>query len=683
MASSEQEQTRISLTSLPLDVLLLIVPYLTAQEFLSLSSTCHTFRDDLELRYSATYWSSLTRRTFRVPNQPVVQADGQRWMRLYRRMRTHSKIYAWGNNDGGCFGGTELQEVTAPAIRRVLRGRAPRRMVSVHLRTNHEGWPLECSTAGVGVVSDLQCGGWSLVMLNSKGCLYMNGKLFGLASPSQQHTQGDPIPLSYPHGFVAPSERHDPSTAIEQFSVGRAHVLGLADSGRIWTWNDANAHALQVKFLTIDLRERADGESAGKEGLVTKVVAGWDKSSAYVRGKGIVVWGIVDNDSVILGANEGVDTTLAEDVQIIPDTAFRRTKKRSRDEANELGSRVGEVRNWIVLGHTVVFVTDLGRVFAFPFSAAETAVTTLTEIPFGRGASDTEAVDVQGSHQNFAILLRNGEVLTCDEDKLQHLRTSPSNFELSRVPSLQHTNVISLAFGDYHYHALHANGTITSHGKEAGLRGALGLGGHIINMLRGIAGATDGEFDLDGRLLPECETTGRVVCFEDEKLEWLQGLRGLQGASHSEERARFKAVVDRLDVRAAVSEWAESRLRSWDNLEANALGADDDGLPPYFALSVAAAGWHSGAIVLVNDKKSDRGPLSAHPDITDETGYAATGTSHSLQRPLDAAAQWFLGTPSSRPTPGETLPRLRLPDGQVMPGEGPVEDWVCPEWKSW
>ena len=49
-----------------------------------------------------------------------------------------------------------------------------------------------------------------------------------------------------------------------------------------------------------------------------------------------------------------------------------------------------------------------------------------------------------------------------------------------------------------------------------------------------------------------------------------------------------------------VSEWVEQQGRDWE--QKFGLQADDeDGLGAYFALSVTAAGWHSGALVLVNE----------------------------------------------------------------------------------
>jgi len=59
-------------------------------------------------------------------------------------------------------------------------------------------------------------------------------------------------------------------------------------------------------------------------------------------------------------------------------------------------------------------------------------------------------------------------------------------------------------------------------------------------------------------------------------------------------------VVVEPNVQGEVSEWVEQWGRDWDR-RTGVEEADEDGLGAHFALSVAAAGWHSGALVLVNE----------------------------------------------------------------------------------
>lgn len=67
------------------------------------------------------------------------------------------------------------------------------------------------------------------------------------------------FPPAYP---PTTKDRHEPSTAIASFSTGRSHVLGLADDGRVWQWN--NEEARQIRPLHVEV--------GGKR--VTRVVAG-------------------------------------------------------------------------------------------------------------------------------------------------------------------------------------------------------------------------------------------------------------------------------------------------------------------------------------------------------------------------------------------------------------------------
>lgn len=141
-------------------------------------------------------------------------------------------------------------------------------------------------------------------------------------------------------------------------------------------------------------------------------------------------------------------------------------------------------------------------------------------------------------------------------------------------------------------------------------------------------------------------------------------------------------------MRAYVSEYFEERLRDWQYA---APTDEDDGLPAYYALSVAAAGWHSGALVLVNEEKVARNRALYRV----KTNEPVTSTSREnsaipgfVPALLIESAKRFLGLDSAVDDEknykwtwlDETFPRLRLSDGTVMPGEVPVLDWKPPKW---
>lgn len=138
-----------NLTELPLDILVLIFPYLDAKSFLALCSTCRAFQQP-SIRQDPAYWSFATRSTFRVPNQPVVQHDGARWQKLYRRLLTQSRVYTWGNNTDRRLGHNYTSE---------SHRANPRAYFPAVYHTPYCHFPTEMEhTKELGVIADLQCG---------------------------------------------------------------------------------------------------------------------------------------------------------------------------------------------------------------------------------------------------------------------------------------------------------------------------------------------------------------------------------------------------------------------------------------------------------------------------------------------------------------------------------------------
>ena len=728
------------LLDLPVDILLLIFPYLDANSFLSLTSSCKSLHQP-EFLHEATFWSSVVRSTFRVPNQPVVQNDGERWQKLYKRMLMQSRVMTWGDNQKACLGHSHNSPV---GFR--MRGGPHRGHARAVRHQQHISWPRKMDhTENIGVVSDLQCGGWSTSLLTSKGAIYTVGVMDGLQfnqprAPGMQQPKREPTPLRFPPGFAQPCERYDAATAVRQFSSGRGHVLGLSDSGRIWTWQNIDDAALHVRFLHHDTIE---GERERGRGVVHKVVAGWNKSAALIEGSGIVLWEPLkrENDET---ATE--DAALVLESAVVPRSGCRNTKAgRTRAAENQdLAESVGEVLNFIVLEHIVLFNTTLGKVFVsrIHWGAEEQRMGE----PIGlhlTASSDSEeafATDLQGSFRNFAVFTRTGAVLTCHQDRLNGIiegfAQNESGALFTRVPALQHKNVISVAFGDYHFHALHSPGYITSYGNEPQACGALGLGGHgdPEGRLRGIRYSGMGG---DGRLVPHAYTEGRRVWFEEEKRQWIKFLTS-GGADPEEAAERVRMAIGSPDLagQGEVSEWVEQQGRAWEE-KYDLQDQDEDGLGAYFALSVTAAGWHSGALVLVNEELAAKiseacevpdpkaeapKPASVANDAEEADNVSTQPSSSSLLSTALDYGRWFLGVgPYSAPQPlsntrqsnstqpqgvdtrrapeptdygaspregklyvwaGDHFPRLKLRDGREMPGTVEFDEWRYgrPEW---
>jgi SCF-associated factor 1 len=452
-------------------------------------------------------------------------------------------------------------------------------------------------------------------------------------------------PLGFPPGYPSSSteaQYDEPAIAIRQFSAGRSHILALSDSGRIWSWYDVKSPALHVRFASIDVKEISltDGLSKSSTyGRVRQVVAGWSRSSAYIHGLGIVVWDPVERDD----GEESTDAMLVLENAEVPRTRYQRVKDTRGESADDrtLGEEVGVVVNYIILEHYVVFATDLGKIFCGRFGEMN-KVDDILELRALRNETGT-TLDVQGSFRRFAVF-KNNEVITSDQSYLDacwnEKGDNPEQINiagLNRIPALQNNDVISVAFGDYHYLALHSNGKITSYGTELQRCGALGLGGEAEDegKARGIAYE---RFGHDGRLLPHTYTNGRQVWFKNSKKEWLRNI--INGGKDPEEaRERIELFRTSQVVQGEVSEWIEQESRALDSEDTG-----DDELGAYFALRISAAGWHSGALVLVNDDLANR----ESPKSIEDTSF----------------------------------PRLRLANGTEMPGTKEFDEWRegRPEW---
>lgn len=735
--------TPTTLLDLPVDLLVLVFPYLDAASFLSLTSTCTALHTSAFMSDS-TFWSMLVRRDFRVPNQPVVQHDGKRWAKLYKRLRTQSRIFTWGSNERfSCLGHAPSKPDEGNSNGR-FGGRLGRRIPPRSRNRAGVGWPVEMAgTEELGIISDLQCGGWSTSLLTSKGALYAVGVLDGQAfdrrrPPYQQVPKPGPTALRFPPGWPHPKDRYDPATATKQFSAGRAHILGLSDSGRIWTWHDIDEPGSHVKFVHHDTVENGQGG----RGTVKKVVAGWNKSSALVESSGIVLWDPLRRHA------EDCDIT---DTELVLQTAH---VSRAMLSANGNEDTVGDIANYILLEDTIVLNTTTGKAFASLVTWTEERQTVSQPIELSiptlgnDNVDESFVTDVQGSFRNFAVFTKSGAVLTSDQDRLMPLlQDQPSSLRLfKRIPALQNQQVISLAFGDWHYHALHASGYITSYGNEPQGCGAMGLGGRSLPEGR-IRGMQNQGMARDAWLVPHAYTEGRRIWFEDIKRDWATFLTsGGVDEAEASERLRFSIGSQNVASQGEISEWIEQEGRDWEEKYGVKLdGEADDGLSAYFALRVTAAGWHSGAVVLVNEELAEK--LNKAVEVPDNPSTQQSqddkidvGPSNSPPAPQPTSpnperswtdsvvdfGRYFLGlapynvssgvydpnAPHLRHTPTATannqhhrpdpesygaspregyhyvwandhFPRLKLSDGTEMPGEVPFDEWRYgrPEWK--
>lgn len=669
----------MDISNLPEDILPIILSFLPPSDYLALCRTCKSIYTNF--RQDSIYWRTLTSDTFRLPISPLLAADGPRWYWLYKRLKTQTQLYTWGQGVSGNLGpGRALPiqnrgRLVLPDV--VPRGfRLPNRPPppQVFQRTS-SNWPTEVHLPDdVGVIVDLQCGGWSTTILTSEGKLFTVGAIDSLHGT---------IPSSHSNDFVRLEYVTQSTSAIRQFSSGRRHILALTDDGEILSWDRSRSNGLKVFSRT--------GRDFGAK--PTRVAAGWAESSAYVPTVGIIYWAPLQNHETTAEL-DGVHVQ----EKIIPGTA------RTKTETGTI-----EVVKHIVLEDFIVYITSDSKIFACNLSNQNPDQSEPTHPPFpvpGYAAEGRQLKDIHGQYKSFGVFTAAGEVLAGDADYLRRCQAAVRNdpeiltsndwstltsilpTRPPDVPALQHSNVIGLAYGDYHYHALHADGRITSYGRESQSCGQLGLGSmEAGGRFRGLTKERAGPRG-DGDLLPIANIRGRQIWFEPERKDWLAWLEeqvtspGLATNNHAALNSWLNP-----NRQAAFSEWIEQEGRHWDegpltgptgsttDTDMNTTSAPSSSavattttttittgdyvLGAYFPIAIAAAGWHSGALVLKDQEKADE--IRSKWVVSQERSIP--GSFEKLEQGETYA--WKL----------HGFPKVTLPNGIEMPGVGEPRPW--------
>ena len=655
----------MALLDLPEDILLIILLNLDPKDHLNF---CRTSRPVYQAyRQDSLYWRTATSSTFRIPISPLLAADGPRWYSLYKKLKTQTRLYTWGQGRKGSLGhGRAIQLPLRRPRGMVGPVRRPPRVIFERINST---WPTDTHVPDeVGIIADLQCGGWSTTILSSDGKLFTTGSLDSLNGI----TIGESTDRFKQLEYLTQS-----TSSVQQFSSGRRHVLALTDDGEILSWDRLNGKGLKPFSRT--------GRDFG--GRPTRVVAGWDTSSAYVPEVGIVYWKPIRNDQ----SDEMLDGIHVSE-RVVPGTARAAS-----------ANGTAEVSRHIVLAEFIVWITPDSKLYACGIGGEPEDLTGPTNAPFevpGYSSTDRELKDVQGQFQNFGVFTGTGEVLAGNVDYLRRcalalfdntsLRdsgdwSSHQDIITSRpadVPSLQHAGVIALAYGDHHYLALHVDGRISALGRDSGSCGQMGLGdpgtgGRFRGLHRDQMQAS-----RDAFLLPIAERTGRQIWFEPEKKDWLSWLEETlkqKDFKHDDGQLAYR-IWDNLQRSDLFSQWTDQEGRHWKNGPQRASDAaeagpstgqgdestqtDYDDLEPYFAITVAAAGWHSGALVLVDEEKAHliREKWFVHHDEGDD-GPVMPGAFESKND-----TEEYIWKQAG-------FPKVELPDGFMMPGVGEPRVW--------
>jgi SCF-associated factor 1 len=443
--------------------------------------------------------------------------------------------------------------------------------------------------------------------------------------------------------------------------------LALTDDGDIISWDRVNAKGLKV----------FPRSSNSFGGTPTRVVAGWSESSAYIPETGLVYWVPIKNGQ----QDDMLDGMHVREITI-PDTARKEGTK-----------NIVEVTKHVVLAEFIVWITSDSKIYACAIGSETPEQSAPNDSPFevpGYTGEGRELKDIQGQFQNFGVFTSSGEVLAGTVDYLRQCveasRTGDQWSDVTallasrpqQVLALQHAGIISLAYGDHHYHALTADGKVLSFGRDSQMCGQLGLSDMNSGCrFRGLRPGAGGQPRSEGILLPIAERRGRQVWFEPEKKDWLQWMEAWVKRSNRRLEADHPAsdVWDRSDERwGAFSEWVEQEGRHWyegphSNVQESTSaggksGAEDyENLDPYFVIGIAAAGWHSGALVLVDEDKAHE--IRSKWITLDHDSASRTVPGQFEHTAPDEEYVWKQ----------EGFPKVELPDGFAMPGVGEPRAW--------
>lgn len=385
-------------------------------------------------------------------------------------------------------------------------------------------------------------------------------------------------------------------------------------------------------------------------------MTGWSNASVYIYGTGIVYW------SPKIPRAEAEDTLVVES-RIIRDTAHI---DGSSDHSSNISpdSQVGEVSTHIVLENYILFITKLNKIFAYNTSieAEGNQISPFELTPCYSSSNEPfQFIDLQGSYRTFAVFTSAGNVLIGHHTLLDALYDASVAGIASvdalphptLLPCLQQQGVISLAVGDHHVHALHDNGSVSSFGGDPRSVGAFGLGEDAIAMFRGVRkNDQNGDGKLDG-------TKRRTVWFEPIMQKRLH--RFYADPHHNiepePEGPRYDESVVRVvaddALKDAYGDYFEEQGRRWESAVSS---ADDMGA--YFAYKISAAGWHSAALVLVDEDKAEKARQRHIVQTTamhasERSGMGSSARQRSSEQLSDPLAfirfwtmwliRWFLG----------------------------------------
>lgn len=242
---------------------------------------------------------------------------------------------------------------------------------------------------------------------------------------------------------------------ITSISSGRKHFLALDDKGHVFTWDSGNS----------DWKIGVEVIFPGIHGRIKSISAGWNLSSCFMSGEGIIVW--YSRDPITKEDYEAGNFKVRANYLVIPG--------------------LKSIVDYITLQDSVMYINQDGDIYRYHVNAAamanshDDANNTINVSPMSkfngwlskynkRNKTEASFTKLSGCYQSFAVFTNYEQVL------LGKLGSDEELCEPTMPDRLQNKGVIQVAIGDYHFLALTDKGKLLSWGLESQSSGCLGLG---------------------------------------------------------------------------------------------------------------------------------------------------------------------------------------------------------------
>ncbi|PVF97128.1 RCC1/BLIP-II protein [Serendipita vermifera] len=452
------------LESLPQEILTdELLPLLPLKDLLSLFQVSKFFagigRDEV-------FWKRRLQQDFNFTNASNARSSGFKF--LYSRLND-PKVFVWGENSD-----ERLGRPISPS-----RGRAT---------GSRQFWPLELSIPGSRIV-ELVAGGWSFTAIDTKGNVWVWGRLEGAYGLNVDSFIKSTKPAKKPLRLNLP-------TPMRSISCGRALAIGLDYEGKVWCFY---SWGLPFVYSPSLFEQTYQGSE------IIQVECGWSFFAALTASGMAVVWNqhgqvgaAYDQKDEVWDDQEREEAKAIEVDGVIQCQTWtvQGIEPLVLPELPNLPSlKTGQVGNYRLVkiaggdqfilgltngGHVLKLdlndindpdaLEDLATAFQqrtrgwqyLPMYCERSKIAELDTFKKGSGLALPEELEITHISAHFLTFVAyttgpNSIVLTGTNDA-----TPTSNPTV--IPSLQNRGVISIVLGDYHWGALLDNGKLLTWG---------------------------------------------------------------------------------------------------------------------------------------------------------------------------------------------------------------------------